>query len=103
MEPRGGNLSMPPRRQEKKITQRKRSESGFAITEEMRKTQLKLHGMRKYQMLVNEKQEQQEEGKTLHYKLEGQVALEHFHEIESKLEEMRTKLKNDRTQRWRSW
>eukprot|EP00972_Heterocapsa_arctica_P057357 8464385-Heterocapsa_arctica.AAC.1 len=54
-------------------------------------------------MLVNKKQEQQEEGKTLHYKLEGKVAFEHLKEIEAKLEEMRTKLKNDRTQRWRSW
>eukprot|EP00972_Heterocapsa_arctica_P063833 9418168-Heterocapsa_arctica.AAC.1 len=48
----------------------------------MRETQLKLNRMRKYQMLVNKKQEQQEE---------------------AKLEEMRTKLKNDRTQRWKSW
>eukprot|EP00972_Heterocapsa_arctica_P034635 5099790-Heterocapsa_arctica.AAC.1 len=39
--------------------------------------------MRKYHMLVNKKQEQQEE--------------------EAKLEEMRTKLKNDRTQRCISW
>eukprot|EP00972_Heterocapsa_arctica_P059130 8718139-Heterocapsa_arctica.AAC.1 len=62
----------------------------------MRKTQLKLNIMRKYQMLVNKKQEQQEEGKTLHYKLEGK-------EIEATLESMRTKLKNDRTQQWRSW
>eukprot|EP00972_Heterocapsa_arctica_P034127 5023779-Heterocapsa_arctica.AAC.1 len=69
----------------------------------MRKTQLKLDIMRKYQMLVNKKQEYKEEGKTLHYKLEGHIALEHLHDIEAKLEEMRTKLKNDRTQRWRSW
>eukprot|EP00972_Heterocapsa_arctica_P097079 14322392-Heterocapsa_arctica.AAC.1 len=69
----------------------------------MRKTHLKLNRMRKHQMLVNEKQEQQEEGKTLHYKIEGKVALEHLQEREAKLEEMRTKLKNDRTQRWRSW
>eukprot|EP00972_Heterocapsa_arctica_P053654 7905807-Heterocapsa_arctica.AAC.1 len=69
----------------------------------MRKTQLKLNRMRKYQMLTNKNQEQEEEGKSLHYKLEGKVALEHLHEIEAKLDEMRTKLKNDRTQRWRSW
>eukprot|EP00972_Heterocapsa_arctica_P088031 12981024-Heterocapsa_arctica.AAC.1 len=69
----------------------------------MRTTQLKLNRMRKYQMLVKEKQDNQEEGKTLHHKLEGHIALEHLHEIEATLEEMRTKLKNDRTQRWRSW
>eukprot|EP00972_Heterocapsa_arctica_P048578 7161249-Heterocapsa_arctica.AAC.1 len=59
--------------------------------------------MRKYQMLVNKKQEHQEEGQTLLYKLEGNITLEHLHEIETKLAEMRTKLNNDRTQRWRSW
>eukprot|EP00972_Heterocapsa_arctica_P034124 5023308-Heterocapsa_arctica.AAC.1 len=59
--------------------------------------------MRKYQMLVNKKQEHQEEGQSLHYKLEGNIALEHLQEIEIKLDEMRTKLKNDRSQRWRSW
>eukprot|EP00972_Heterocapsa_arctica_P053715 7912825-Heterocapsa_arctica.AAC.1 len=69
----------------------------------MRKAQLKLNRMRKYQMLVNKKQEQQEEGQTRFYKLEGNIALEHLHDIEIKLDEMRTKLKNDRTQRWRSW
>eukprot|EP00972_Heterocapsa_arctica_P023045 3389975-Heterocapsa_arctica.AAC.1 len=69
----------------------------------MRKTQLKLNIMRTYQMLANKKQEQEEEGNTLHYELEGKVALEHLHDIEAKLEDMRTKLKNDRTQRWRSW
>eukprot|EP00972_Heterocapsa_arctica_P019519 2881270-Heterocapsa_arctica.AAC.1 len=59
--------------------------------------------MRKYQLLVNKKQEQQEEYHILHYKLEGNIALEHLHDIEARLEEMRTKLNNDRTQRWRSW
>eukprot|EP00972_Heterocapsa_arctica_P093404 13777241-Heterocapsa_arctica.AAC.1 len=59
--------------------------------------------MRKYKMLVNNKQEQQEEGNILHYKLEGNVALEHLREIEAKPAEMRTKLNNDRTQRWTSW
>eukprot|EP00972_Heterocapsa_arctica_P010551 1549351-Heterocapsa_arctica.AAC.1 len=54
-------------------------------------------------MLVNKKQEHQEEGEILHYKLEGHIALEHLHEIEDKLEYMKTKLKNDRTQRGRSW
>eukprot|EP00972_Heterocapsa_arctica_P089401 13180899-Heterocapsa_arctica.AAC.1 len=54
-------------------------------------------------MLVNKKQEHQEEGQTLHYKIEGKIALEHLHEIEMQLDEMSTKLKNDRTQRWRSW
>eukprot|EP00972_Heterocapsa_arctica_P071538 10569466-Heterocapsa_arctica.AAC.1 len=66
----------------------------------MRKAQLKLNIMRKYQMLVNKRQEQQEEGKTMHYKLEGKVALEHLKDIEAKLEDMRTKLNNERTQRW---
>eukprot|EP00972_Heterocapsa_arctica_P052527 7727319-Heterocapsa_arctica.AAC.1 len=69
----------------------------------MRKTQFKLNSMRKYQMLVNKKQEHQQEGQTLHYKLEGTIALEHLHEIEIKLDEMRTNLNNDRTHRWISW
>eukprot|EP00972_Heterocapsa_arctica_P025743 3788775-Heterocapsa_arctica.AAC.1 len=69
----------------------------------MRKAQLKLNIMRKCQMLVNKKHELQDEGQTLYYKLEGNIALEHLHDIEVKLEEMRTTLKNDRTQRWRSW
>eukprot|EP00972_Heterocapsa_arctica_P078514 11579233-Heterocapsa_arctica.AAC.1 len=69
----------------------------------MRRTQLKLNILRKYQMLANKKQEHNEEGQTLHYKLEGNIALEHLHEIETQLEEMKTKLKNDRTQRWRRW
>eukprot|EP00972_Heterocapsa_arctica_P107001 15762719-Heterocapsa_arctica.AAC.1 len=64
----------------------------------MRKPPLKLNIMMKYQMLVNKKQDNQEEGNTLHYKLEGNIALEHLHEIEAKLEAMKTKLKNDRTQ-----
>eukprot|EP00972_Heterocapsa_arctica_P112006 16429355-Heterocapsa_arctica.AAC.2 len=68
----------------------------------MKKTQLKLNRMRKYQTLVNKKREQKEEGQIFYYKLEGNIALEHLHNIEAKLEEMRTKLKNDRTQRWRS-
>eukprot|EP00972_Heterocapsa_arctica_P014125 2081554-Heterocapsa_arctica.AAC.1 len=60
----------------------------------MRKAQLKLNRMRKYQMLVNNKQENQEEGNTLRYKLEGKIALEHMKEIEAKLDEMRS---NSRT------
>eukprot|EP00972_Heterocapsa_arctica_P011785 1726072-Heterocapsa_arctica.AAC.1 len=59
--------------------------------------------MRKYRMLVNKNQEQQEEGQILHYKLEGNIALDNLQEIEIKLDEMRTKLKNDRSQRWRNW
>eukprot|EP00972_Heterocapsa_arctica_P051767 7615313-Heterocapsa_arctica.AAC.1 len=59
--------------------------------------------MRKYQMLVNKKQEQYEEGQTLHYKLEGKVALKYLKEIEDKLDEMRTRSNNERTQRWRNW
>eukprot|EP00972_Heterocapsa_arctica_P068297 10091809-Heterocapsa_arctica.AAC.1 len=69
----------------------------------MRKAQLKLNRMKKYQMLVNKKQEQQQQGKMLHNKLEGKIALEHLKEFEVKLDEMRTKLKHERTQRWRSW
>eukprot|EP00972_Heterocapsa_arctica_P106505 15687859-Heterocapsa_arctica.AAC.1 len=51
---------------------------GFAITEEMRKTQLTMNRMRKYQMLSNKKQESHEEGKALHYKLQGKVALKYI-------------------------
>eukprot|EP00972_Heterocapsa_arctica_P089784 13243480-Heterocapsa_arctica.AAC.1 len=69
----------------------------------MRTAQLKLNRMRKYQMLVNKKQEQQEEGEVLYYKLEGNIALEHLKEIEATLDDMITKLNNERTQRWRSW
>eukprot|EP00972_Heterocapsa_arctica_P076570 11294737-Heterocapsa_arctica.AAC.1 len=68
----------------------------------MRKTQLTLNRMRKYQMLVNEEQEQQEEGQSLHHKLEGKVALAYLKEIDIELDEMR-KLNNDRSQRWRNW
>eukprot|EP00972_Heterocapsa_arctica_P073126 10800755-Heterocapsa_arctica.AAC.1 len=59
--------------------------------------------MRKYQMLVNKKQEQQEEGHILHYQFEGKIASEHLQDIEIKLDEMRTKFNNNRSQRWRSW
>eukprot|EP00972_Heterocapsa_arctica_P054325 8006747-Heterocapsa_arctica.AAC.1 len=69
----------------------------------MRKTQLTLNRMRKYQMLVNEKQYNIEEGQTLHYKLEGKVDRKDLQEIEDKLYDMRTTLKNDRYQRWRNW
>eukprot|EP00972_Heterocapsa_arctica_P085707 12629398-Heterocapsa_arctica.AAC.1 len=69
----------------------------------MRKTQLTLNRMSKYQMLVNKKQEKQEEGQTLHYKLEGKVDRKDLQETENKLDEMRAKLKNDRSQRWRNW
>eukprot|EP00972_Heterocapsa_arctica_P075674 11162355-Heterocapsa_arctica.AAC.1 len=54
-------------------------------------------------MLVNKKQYHFEEGKTLRYKLEGKVALKYLKEIEDKLDEMRTQLKHERTQRWRNW
>eukprot|EP00972_Heterocapsa_arctica_P025862 3806287-Heterocapsa_arctica.AAC.1 len=69
----------------------------------MRKAQMTLNRMRRYQMLVNKNQEQQEEGNILRGKLEGKIALEHLKEIEAKLDELRTKLKNERTQIWRSW
>ena len=59
--------------------------------------------MRKYQTLANKTQEKLEEGRNLYCKLEGNTALEHLHEIETKLEEMRNNLNNDRTQRWISW
>ncbi len=54
-------------------------------------------------MLANKKHKKQEEGRNLYCKIEGKTALEHLHYIETKLEEMRNKLNNDRTQRWRSW
>eukprot|EP00972_Heterocapsa_arctica_P037032 5451201-Heterocapsa_arctica.AAC.1 len=59
--------------------------------------------MRKYQMLVNKKQEHYEEGKTLHYTFEGKVALKYLNEIEDNIDDMRTNLTNERTQRWRNW
>eukprot|EP00972_Heterocapsa_arctica_P050442 7415987-Heterocapsa_arctica.AAC.1 len=54
-------------------------------------------------MLVNEKQEHYEEGKTLLYTLEGKVALKHLKDIEDNIDDMRTKLNNQRTHRWRNW
>eukprot|EP00972_Heterocapsa_arctica_P000912 126400-Heterocapsa_arctica.AAC.1 len=54
-------------------------------------------------MLVTKKHEQQEEGQTLHYKLEGEVYRKDLQETEVTLDEIRTKLKNDRSQRWRNW
>eukprot|EP00972_Heterocapsa_arctica_P108883 16032520-Heterocapsa_arctica.AAC.1 len=69
----------------------------------MRKTLLTFNSMRKYQMLVNKKHNKQEEGQTLHYKLEGKVDRKDLRETEDKLDEMRTKLNNDRSQRWRNW
>eukprot|EP00972_Heterocapsa_arctica_P036745 5410097-Heterocapsa_arctica.AAC.1 len=59
--------------------------------------------MRKYQMLVNKKQDQQEEGQTLHYKLEGKVYRKDLQETEVKLDEMKTTLNNDRSRKWRNW
>eukprot|EP00972_Heterocapsa_arctica_P061701 9098806-Heterocapsa_arctica.AAC.1 len=58
----------------------------------MRKTQLTLNRMRKYQLLVNNKQYQQEEGQTLHYELEGKVDRKDLQDTEVKLDELRTKL-----------
>eukprot|EP00972_Heterocapsa_arctica_P092537 13647499-Heterocapsa_arctica.AAC.1 len=69
----------------------------------MRNTHLKLHGMRKYHMFVNQEQEHSEEGKILCYKLEGKVALNNLKEIEEHIDDMRTTLKHERTQRWRNW
>ena len=66
---------------------------GFAITEEMRKTQLKMNRMRKYQMLINKNKQYDEEGQELHYKLEGKVALSYLKEIEEQMDSQRTKLK----------
>eukprot|EP00972_Heterocapsa_arctica_P018638 2754854-Heterocapsa_arctica.AAC.1 len=59
--------------------------------------------MRKYQMLVNKTQEHYEEGQHLHYKLDGKVAMKYLKEIEEQIDDMRTKLNNERTQRWRNW
>eukprot|EP00972_Heterocapsa_arctica_P100831 14864330-Heterocapsa_arctica.AAC.1 len=58
--------------------------------------------MRKYQMLVNRKQDTGEEGVQLLYKLEGNVLLHNLEEMEEKLDTMRTTLNNERAQRWRS-
>eukprot|EP00972_Heterocapsa_arctica_P032571 4797914-Heterocapsa_arctica.AAC.1 len=69
----------------------------------MRKTQLTMNRMRKYQMLVNIRQQNSEEGTNLHNKLEGEVALNCLQEIEEHIYNMKTKLKNERTQRWRNW
>eukprot|EP00972_Heterocapsa_arctica_P041085 6055605-Heterocapsa_arctica.AAC.1 len=48
-------------------------------------------------------QSKQEEGQTLHYKLEGKVDRKDLEDMEVKLDEMRATLKNDRSQRWRNW
>jgi hypothetical protein len=76
---------------------------GFAITEEMRRTQHTMNRMRKYQMLTNKKQQYGEEGQVLNYKLEGKVALHYLKEIEEQMDNIRNKLKHDRTQRWKTW
>eukprot|EP00972_Heterocapsa_arctica_P011626 1703066-Heterocapsa_arctica.AAC.1 len=59
--------------------------------------------MRKYQKLVNRKQEAGEEGLRLLYKLEGIIGRQDLEDMEDKLATMRTKLNNERSQRWRSW
>eukprot|EP00972_Heterocapsa_arctica_P008783 1288376-Heterocapsa_arctica.AAC.1 len=59
--------------------------------------------MRKYQMLVNRKQETGEEGVQLLYKLEGKLLLHNLEYMEEKLDNTRTTLNNGRSQRWRSW
>eukprot|EP00972_Heterocapsa_arctica_P064047 9449336-Heterocapsa_arctica.AAC.1 len=59
--------------------------------------------MRKYQMLVNRKQEAGEEGLQLLYKLEGRIGRQHLTYMEEKLDTMRTTINNERSQRWRSW
>eukprot|EP00972_Heterocapsa_arctica_P016025 2361926-Heterocapsa_arctica.AAC.1 len=55
----------------------------------MRKTQLKLNIMRKYQMLVNKKQSTTTEGLILHYKLEGTSERNYLEETEINLDGMR--------------
>eukprot|EP00972_Heterocapsa_arctica_P031077 4573254-Heterocapsa_arctica.AAC.1 len=62
-----------------------------------------MNRLRKYQMLANKNKHHNEEGLTLHYKLEGKVALSYLKEIEEQMDSQRTTLKNERTQRWRSW
>jgi hypothetical protein len=76
---------------------------GFAITEKIRSTQLTMNRMRKYQMLCNKKQQYNDEGQVLSYKLEGKVALHYLKDIEGKMDQLKNKLKNDRTQRWKKW
>eukprot|EP00972_Heterocapsa_arctica_P047481 7002324-Heterocapsa_arctica.AAC.1 len=54
-------------------------------------------------MLVTRKQEAGEEGVQLLYKLEGKIGRQDLAYMEEKLDTMRTKLKNERSQRWRNW
>eukprot|EP00972_Heterocapsa_arctica_P109894 16180634-Heterocapsa_arctica.AAC.1 len=69
----------------------------------MRRTQLKLNRMRKYQMLINRNQDKGEEGVQLFYNLEGSIGCQAIAGHEDKLDIMRGKLKHERSQRWRSW
>eukprot|EP00972_Heterocapsa_arctica_P044524 6572078-Heterocapsa_arctica.AAC.1 len=65
--------------------------------------QLKLNRMRQYQMLVNRNQDKGEEGVQLFYTLEGSIAYQAIAEHEDKLDIMRGKLNNERSQKWRGW
>eukprot|EP00972_Heterocapsa_arctica_P044951 6633713-Heterocapsa_arctica.AAC.1 len=69
----------------------------------MRKTQLNLNRMRKYQMLVNRKQEEGEEGVQLFYTQEGRIGCQDIADMEENLDSMRAKLNSEMSQRWRSW
>eukprot|EP00972_Heterocapsa_arctica_P110212 16226886-Heterocapsa_arctica.AAC.1 len=69
----------------------------------MRKVQLKLNRMRKYQILVNKGKENNNEGVQLLYKLENITGVEAIQALEEKLDTMRTKFNNDRSLRWRNW
>eukprot|EP00972_Heterocapsa_arctica_P105603 15559029-Heterocapsa_arctica.AAC.1 len=59
--------------------------------------------MRKYQMLVNRKQEAGEEGIQLLYKLEGKIGRQDLADMEERLDTMRTTFNNERSQRCRNW
>eukprot|EP00972_Heterocapsa_arctica_P113957 16439955-Heterocapsa_arctica.AAC.1 len=68
----------------------------------MRKQQLTLNRMRKYQILVNKGKANITEGTTLYSKLEN-TGLEAIKELEVKVDSIICHIKAERTQRWRSW
>eukprot|EP00972_Heterocapsa_arctica_P065429 9657648-Heterocapsa_arctica.AAC.1 len=69
----------------------------------MRKTQLKLNSMSKYQLLVNKGKENSGKGVQLLYKLEGIAGIQAIQTLEGMLDIMISKLNNEISQRWRNW
>eukprot|EP00972_Heterocapsa_arctica_P005115 760083-Heterocapsa_arctica.AAC.1 len=67
----------------------------------MRKVQRTLNRTRKHQILVNKGMENTIEGMRLYFKLEN-TGTETIKDLEDKLDNMRCKLKTERTKRWRS-